>query len=848
MEDNIDFDYHTIKCKLKNILKYPSMLKFFENRVDITNRIWTEASFLFNLYVMYLLENYIDLPFDNVTIDRCVLFVLGRSNTITGGKLTDNELQNTKNNLVSEIKEINMIINDIYDGLKEVTYVINDLRLSKSKLSDNICHVRVSNIFNNQKYLQYYNSNENSLINLTNRLNHINDDLSDLEPYSNLILDFIKHIGKTKVELERELNLLSEFMILKHVYSEIYNKLGHNNLEKYSSIPSIKKPFEFLSRQLMVNITNHTNLHFKKYQKRYLIAKYSGEINRLGISEKYKIYPIVACIQYHLNNKIDKLTILSKKILKLDNIDDVAKLMINIINDESKLIPNVIRGDITSANLKKNCMNVLKYYCTMIGYLEDNQTKRFSLLPQIHFGYTYVKFESRLLSVIHDEWINSLLLESEKSNVDTINKKYNIDFPLKTVGIKEFEKNCSKYFERCFNFKKFNLLPGTESVSFQTDGYSVSVLFRHKKNKPKKEGKEKRTKKIVLDEKINKKFKRGLFDADETEASPEFLDQFHKMAIDPNNDVMLYCISECGKKIEITKNYFNNISHITKNTRKKNKYIKDAGVKEIYNNLSNISYKKTVKIEKYKDFIKEFRKISDKIWNCYGENKFLSLSLDTYINRKKALNKIARRLVPKNTKNSIGVHRFDSYKSKYVDNDKYNKIKKLPVIIAFGKGNGNMTISNLRNKGPKGPIKEMAILLSKLCLVILTDEYNTSKLDSLSKNKEVIHPKVTVNKTKKIKDPKTDKISRRNTLVSQESHKLCYCENDTHKIDSVENSHKVWWNRDYNASRNILNVMMCKLTKKDLGKFKRTKSKKVNDNEGQSWSLKPESQPRQLDS
>ena len=106
----------------------------------------------------------------------------------------------------------------------------------------------------------------------------------------------------------------------------------------------------------------------------------------------------------------------------------------------------------------------------------------------------------------------------------------------------------------------------------------------------------------------------------------------------------------------------------------------------------------------------------------------------------------------------------------------------------------------------------MASELSKYCIVLLTDEYNTSKIDSKRKKKKVEHSEI--------------KIMKKQQEVYRKSHKLCYCK---HKIDSSSditdqmNLHKVWWNRDYNASRNILYVMKCKLMGKKLGKFNKNK-------------------------
>lgn len=147
--------------------------------------------------------------------------------------------------------------------------------------------------------------------------------------------------------------------------------------------------------------------------------------------------------------------------------------------------------------------------------------------------------------------------------------------------------------------------------------------------------------------------------------------------------------------------------------------------------------------------------------------------------------------------------------SKYYDKKMYDTIKDLPILMAIGKGNGNLTISNIKGCGPKGPIKTIIKELAKLILVILVDEYRTSQLCSECEAK-LEHPR-TQHYKNKVKN--NGEIDKEGTV--QESYRLCCCSNNKcHKI----------WNRDCNASISIKKVMSLKLTEKDLGRFKREKS------------------------
>ena len=63
-EEKEDLEYYAIKCKLKSALRFQDMDPIINSRVDAVNKIWTEAYFLFNLYIIQTLNDnkniYID--------------------------------------------------------------------------------------------------------------------------------------------------------------------------------------------------------------------------------------------------------------------------------------------------------------------------------------------------------------------------------------------------------------------------------------------------------------------------------------------------------------------------------------------------------------------------------------------------------------------------------------------------------------------------------------------------------------------------------------------------------------------------------------------------------------------
>jgi len=118
--------------------------------------------------------------------------------------------------------------------------------------------------------------------------------------------------------------------------------------------------------------------------------------------------------------------------------------------------------------------------------------------------------------------------------------------------------------------------------------------------------------------------------------------------------------------------------------------------------------------------------------------------MDNYINKLKAVNRIAKEICVKiKDKNSIY-----SRQKKYFNEEKYNEEKNKPLLFAVGKGNGNVTISNTKGVSGKGPVKRIIRELSKYSVVILTPEDNTSQLCNICEEK-VKHVKVYKTKSKK---------------------------------------------------------------------------------------------------
>ena len=113
--------------------------------------------------------------------------------------------------------------------------------------------------------------------------------------------------------------------------------------------------------------------------------------------------------------------------------------------------------------------------------------------------------------------------------------------------------------------------------------------------------------------------------------------------------------------------------------------------------------------------------------------------------------------------------------------------------------------------------------LSIFCITMLTDEYCTSKVCSKCNKKTLEYPIMEHIKVKRIKDKETGIRKKIEIIVKRECHRLCYCKCNNHLSNTSIDSHKTWWNRDYNSSRDILHVGTSKLLGKRLGEFSRKK-------------------------
>jgi hypothetical protein len=294
------------------------------------------------------------------------------------------------------------------------------------------------------------------------------------------------------------------------------------------------------------------------------------------------------------------------------------------------------------------------------------------------------------------------------------------------------------------------------------------------------------------------------------------MNQYHITSIDPGNSKMFNCITFNDKYEDaycISKGYYNEISHITRNTRKINKWITDnVEVRNCYERLSEGNLKGG-SIEPYLKYISEQAKSWDVLWDFEFEDRIAALKYDTFLHQKMAVAKICREIRAK------------------------NKTKK-PSLIVFGKGNGSTTISNTRNSSSHGPIKRIAHALSLLVPVLLVDENNTYKKCNRCNSPLVFRKMHRREKLRKIMTQQLNfkldtyadyrrfvDVPEVKALIQEyqvarnvEVYKMCYC--SKHRHTNLQGIRKhILWQRDPNSAKCILKVAVGKVTGKPLAAF-----------------------------
>ena len=185
-------------------------------------------------------------------------------------------------------------------------------------------------------------------------------------------------------------------------------------------------------------------------------------------------------------------------------------------------------------------------------------------------------------------------------------------------------------------------------------------------------------------------------------------------------------------------------------------------MQEIYDKLSIKCYA-TSDINEFLEYVNTMRENWEGFWKYATSPHLLKINFGKFIYSKKGIAELSRRIITK-IKDENKVHKY--HKNEEVSSEALRK----PIIIYFGSGNGNMTISNTQGSSAKGPIKQLAKELSKYVTVIIVPEHNTSKLCNICHDE--------LEDVKTFNYPSMKKLDKKYKIDKQEINKKCKTEKE----------------------------------------------------------------------
>ena len=716
----------SIKSKLNGLIVNTEndgdkLIGIIKSQVCKTNKIVLEGTYLFNIYLLYILENNINMKITQNTIRRCCRHLL-----INGHKSRKSKKMTDVTDIDIDIKEDD----DNYDDLENDEPENDDLDddntdkiINENKTEDDYILDVKKNYFN-----FIVDGRESDFTNNKGLMNNI--DMLCNTYYTNLKVHICMNFKKYQKRY-----ILSK--LIKHV--DIYNK-----------------PLGNINKNL-----NENNLQRKRRKKKNII----NDDDEFIYDKDIKF--VLHAVQQKINGKKTYTYQKEDNKLRYDKLEN--KLSLNeFIENEKKTLKEFISYKISDEDTLSKLSDIqlfsyLRYFYHIQKELIKNKDRRINIAPHFAPKNRCIRFSARSLYDIYNRW------KGEE------------------IGVKYFESNLQSYLYKMFDIEKkyMKILKKYPSIrSISTDGCSITVNFEQLKsvtyipkdknikdeeinedneiernNKIKNEQiKEVYDFEIKYYEQLRKNRQSMVFDVNTIKTTEEFLKRFRVVGGDIGNQIMIDFMTEDGLHLAVHKNEYNDISHINRNKKIQNEEIKkitenNKNLENIYTEMSIIS-PMTTEIKEYMQYVETVRKNWKEIWDFCTSTRTSNLKFNSYVYKNHAVSKMAKKIICdlSDKKNVFPRHK------KFFDEDKFTENKNKPLLLAIGTGNGNITISNTKYSGPKGPLKKLIYELGKLCTVVLVPEYNTSQL--CCKCEEYLEP-VNVYKLmseKKKENKKEDKI------------------------------------------------------------------------------------------
>ena len=702
----------SVQCKLNSIIKGGTrdkikLVKIFDNYVKIYNKIAIEGLHLFDLYILHLTTyNQLDTVIDTNTIARCMRLLV---DGVTFRK-TKNLISNTEIDLIKQVKDSKFNFKAPDD------HTFKTIGDSFLKPLDSFATTAITNTIllvqmNFKKYQSRYITYKlrsfvpDTIVSNTEIkfiVNRVQKLINDEEIYESKHEQKIKNI-MNKLNIDKKLNdfIKSEKDTLSNIF---HQKLKFSNYGKQVDNVANKNLIRYL-KYFSIMLTFIESVNGQRFS---LVPHSQPQMNFIHFDSK-SLYNVYCEWKNHTKNKLTPEKFDEQFDFYLHKIFDIRNKYRNLYRKFPSIRSIATNGLVISITFEK--LRTVKYIADKNIRDEKNKERK--------------EKNEEIKQEIKEE--NNRIRNEQKMNVDGMSAEIkSIDNMLKNC-ISELNKlNKKKKFTENDIDDKYQLEFMIEDLTEQKS-YLESVRENYTNKKEIKEIKE--IQKIPLT--LN--MKNGIYYAEELTCTNEILNEYDVVGFDPGNSTMVDFSSESCVHSKINKMEYLDLAHILANTKWMQKMmceckykIKDSDGKVIEVSIEQINREislntyKTADMDKYMRYVEAIRKYWNIIWLFNSQKSILNKKFDGYTFKQKAIAEIVRRIIKKlKDKKNIDEYRKDEF-----DENKFNK----PKLIAFGLGNGSMTISNTKGSTAKGAIKMLILELAKQFPVILVQEDYTSQL------------------------------------------------------------------------------------------------------------------------
>ena len=396
-------------------------------------------------------------------------------------------------------------------------------------------------------------------------------------------------------------------------YNSTYKPLIQEEMLEYTHLNTV---LDYLTVDILTMYENNIKLHYIEYIERYINVVWKkkfiiSKIRKMNLTKKEK--------DIRINNLCNQLRRIKNDIINIDNSNFTSKSFYHswIIQQKKFILPTKISYKKDSIYYDLQCVPFDYFHC-MIYMMKQVENENQTILNVFPLRNEIIPKHIRLdtTTLVH-------LLMTKKQG---LKGKY-----LTEGNLKKNEDKIWKFFFRterdCFRKKDYSF-----HHMIETDGVSCSILLLRK-------------------DLIGKKLpmmKKGISQEQYIDELEDYSNLQTKkiVAIDPGKCDLIYCVDGDTKEA----NHFRYSQDQRRKETKKKKYskiillLKEEKINEKtiieYETELSLQNRKTVNIEKFKEYIKKKSKLNNTLFNFYEKYIFRKLKLNSYTNTKKSEQKM----------------------------------------------------------------------------------------------------------------------------------------------------------------------------------------------------------------